>query len=299
MTKMLELPDALFEAGVNVRLLDGWHTPARDGYYYREEPYANTLAADPAGHMHHHTATSAYTPNREKANAFAGLSLSGSERLYQEDYGGGRYAPVYTIANAYPAPISSGAGDRTVLELMRAGIEVEGRQGPDTPNWYGNTHYWNTEWVLDGTGAHIDPRVWEMMVTVCQVQNDLMGWDRANHIGHYHHTLRKIDLYDGRDNNANETVLRLRDDMEVFAVWANDITDRTWKTWFDDTDVLGTLGDARYYSKDDGTVDWEAETGVAWGRGSFDGEATYAEKVHALNIGFAGFATAIQELKDK
>lgn len=291
MTRMLELPDLLWRAGINVRLLDGWDTPAKSGYYWRED------SGDPAGHMHHHTASAAYTPNRDKANGYAGLSLDGSERLYQEDYGDGLYEPVYTIANAYPAPVSSGAGDYGVLEKVRAGIEVVGRQGVDTPNWYGNTHYWNTEYVLNGTGAPLDQRVWDMMVKVCVIQNQLMGWDRARHIGHGHHTRRKIDLWDGDFADFNETMIGLRNDMEV-PMWVEDISDRVWKTWFDDTDVLGTLGDARYYSKNDETVDWEAETGTPWGQGSFDGEATYEEKVHAANTGFAGFATAIQELKD-
>jgi hypothetical protein len=151
--------------------------------------------------------------------------------------------------------------------------------------------------VLNGIGAYIDVRVWDMMAKVCQVQNDLMGWTRANHIGHYHHTRRKIDLYDGRDKDANETVLKLRDAMEV-TMWVDDVSDRTWKTWFDDTTVLGTQGDARYYSKNDGSVNWKEETGVKWGDGPIDGDASYAEKVHAMNIGLEGFATSIQKLAD-
>ena len=297
MTRMLELPEALGAAGINVRVLGGWDTPANPNYFYREDPNADTPVSDPAGHMHHHTATASYTPNRDKACGYAGLSFEGSDRLYQEGYEDG-FEPVYTIANAYPAPISSGAGDRSVLEMVRQGIEVVGRQGADTPGWYGNTHYWNTEWVLDGIGAVADPRVWDMMVKVCIVQNDLMGWDRTRHIGHGHHTRRKIDLYSGQYADFNQTILALRDDMEV-DMWVDDVTDRTWKTWFDDTTVLGTQGDARYYSKNDGTVDWEAETGVAWGSGPIDGQAKYEEKVHAMNTGFTGFATSIQKLTDK
>jgi len=93
MTIFLDLPDALEAAGVNVRVLDGWDTPAKPGYYWREDD------GDPAGAMHHHTATTAYTPNRDKANGYAGLSMNGSDRLYQEDYGDGDFQPVYTIAN--------------------------------------------------------------------------------------------------------------------------------------------------------------------------------------------------------
>ena len=206
MTLLLDFPAALEAAGVNVRTVDGWDEPRRDGYYWRE---AND---EPAGHMHHHTAGTAYTPGGgpDKANGFAGLSHNGSDRLYQERYEGEGYEAVYTITGAYPAPISSGAGDIKVLEKVRAGIVVVGRQGADTPNWYGNTHYWNTEWVLNGVGAWIDQEVWDMMVLVCQVQNDLMGWDRERHIAHAHHTRRKIDLYGGQFIDFNDTLLELR-----------------------------------------------------------------------------------------
>jgi len=292
MTKLWDLPTALELAGVTVRTLDGWEGPADPGYYWREAD------GEPAGHMAHHTASTGYTPNRDKANGWAGLSYKGSDRLYQERYEGDGYEPVFVIANAYPAPISAGAGDINVLYKVRAGECVEGRQGPDTPDWYGNTHYYSTEWVLDGTGSPVDEAVWEMMVLACQVQNDLMEWNSCNHIGHGHHTRRKIDLWNGMYNDFDETIMALRTDMEVFAVWANDITDRTWKTWFDDTTVLGTQGDSRYYSKNDGSVDWEAETGVAWGEGPSDGRAAYGEKIHALNVGFTGFATSIQKIED-
>ena len=224
MTTMLNFPEALEAAGVHVRLLDGWALPAKPDYYYREEPHSNGPFSDPAGHMHHHTATVSYVPNRDKANGYAGLSKDGSERLYQEDYGDGFFFPVYTIANAYPAPISSGAGDRTVLDRVRAGVEVVGRQGPDTPGWYGNTHYWNTEYILDGIGSPLDQRVWDMMVTVCEVQNELMGWTEYMHIGHGHHTRRKIDLWDGRYADFNETIIALREDM-------NDMPGMTTEQW--------------------------------------------------------------------
>ncbi len=225
MTTCLDLPGALEAAGVTVRLLDGWDTPANAGYYWRE------ASGDPAGHMHHHTATTGYTPYggpESKANGFAGLSINGSDRLYQEDYGDDSAVPVYTIANAYPAPISSGAGDITVLERIRQGVEVVGRQGPDTPDWYGNTHYWNTEYVLDGTGSPVDEKVWAMMLTVCRAQNDLMGWTPNMHIGHAHHTRRKIDLWAGQYTDFDETIIQLRDQMEATNVFFNYVMG-----WFD------------------------------------------------------------------
>ncbi len=214
MTKLLDFPAALETAGVNVRVVDGWDEPRRTKYYWRESD------GEPAGHMHHHTAGTAYTPagGPDKANGFAGLSYQGSDRLYQERYEEHGYEAVYTIAGAYPAPISSGAGDRQVLDKVRRGIEVRGRQGPDTSGWYGNTHYWNTEWVLNGIGAPVDPEVWDMMVLVCQVQNDLMGWTAFNHIAHAHHTRRKVDLWDGSKSSSNRdgfdnTLAVLRQDM--------------------------------------------------------------------------------------
>ena len=210
MTTMLDFPTALEAAGVNVRVLDTWDLIDPAGYVYREPN------GDPAGHMHHHTASVSYFPNTTKANAYAGLSKHGSERLYQEDYGDS--IPVYAIANAYPAPVSSGAGDVSVLDRVRKGIEVTGRQGPDTPGYYGNTHYWNTEWVLDGTGSDIDQKVWDMMLTVCNVQNDLMNWTKYHHIGHGHHTRRKIDLWGGQFSDTNrdgfeKTIEALRAEM--------------------------------------------------------------------------------------
>ena len=208
MTKMLDLPKALERAGVTVRTLEGWDELNRPGYLWRE------VDGNPAGHMHHHTATTSYVPNRDKANGWAGLSRDKSVRLYQESYDFSMFEPVYVIANAYPAPVTSGAGDISVLQRVRAGIEVVGRQGPDTPDWYGNTHYWNTEWVLDGVGAPVDKRVWDMMVTVCRVQNELMGWNANHHIAHGHHTRRKVDLRIGQCVDFDETIMALRSEME-------------------------------------------------------------------------------------
>ena len=258
MTTMLNFPEALEAAGVNVRVLDGWDTPADPGYYWREDP------ADPAGHMHHHTATTSYVPNRDKANGYAGLSANGSERLYQEDYDG-TAAPTYTIANAYPAPISSGAGDRSVLERVRAGIEVVGRQGPDTPGWYGNTHYWNTEYILDGVGAPLDQKVWDMMLVVCNVQNELMGWTPYMHIGHGHHTRRKIDLYAGQYANFNETIIELREQMEAGMTWADIVADATWTKAYEDDFIQG---------------DPKVMPQYYWA----DGPATEDEKKNAYNV---------------
>lgn len=206
--KTLELPAALEAAGVEVRLLDGWKTAHYSGKYKWRE-----ADGEPAGHMWHHTASGGYTPNRDKANGWAGLGSDDSLRLYQS--GGGR--PIYAIANAHPGPITSGYGCRYVLEkFVKRDIAFTGRQpkADDTdPKWAGNTHYWNTEVVLDGVGTYIDDDVWAMMVTVGQVQNELFGWTPARHIGHAMHSNRKIDLRDGRFKDMAQTLDALRLDM--------------------------------------------------------------------------------------
>jgi len=205
MTLMVDLPNALADAGCLVRTLDGWETPQVAGYKWREPD------DEPAGVMWHHTASSAYTPNRDKANLWVGLSYWDTDRLYQS--GGG--FPVVVMANAYPAPISSGYGVRQVLEdYVKADIPFEGRQTqPDDP-WAGNTHYVNIEVVLDGTGTQMDEAVWDTLATVGATINDLYGWSPARHIGHAHHTRRKIDLRDGRFPDANQTMIALRDAIE-------------------------------------------------------------------------------------
>lgn len=293
MTKMLELPAALEAAGINVRTLPGWDEPHNDGRYKWRESDGN-----PAGHMHHHTAHGHYDPNRQKANGYAGLSYFGSSVLYQERYNEGTYEPVYTIANAYPAPISSGAGDVTVLHRVREGIEVVGRQGPDTSGWYGNTHYWNTEWVCKGDGSPVDDAVWEMMQTVAHIQNDLMLWTPNMHIAHGHHTRRKIDLWAGQYSSSvfdgfDKTIEVFRKELkEDFSMWANDFTDRTWEAMFT-SGVPEVDGNYRYYCSNDGTITFDP----LWGEGPTDtngicedGRADYAAKINALNYLFSAFA---------
>lgn len=298
MTLMLQLPAALEAAGINVRTLDGWDEPHVLGskpYLYREAD------GEPAGVMHHHTASGRYLPNRDKATAFVGLSYLGSDWLYQERYLEFGYEPVITFANAYPAPISAGAGSFPVLEDVRDGIGVTGRPGDDTPGWYGNTHYVNYEWVLEGDGDHVDPDVWEMMLVVCAVQNDLYKsklWTPNNHIAHGHHTGRKVDLWAGQFSDTNQdgfdkTIIALREQLGAIdmGLWANDWTDKSWMTFFDDTTIPGVEGDGRYYCSGDDTYTFSP----AFGTIASDGKAAYAEKVHAINYVFSGFALALDQ----
>ena len=293
-----DLPVALESAGVEVRVLDGWrdyHLDSRGNPYLWREP-----DGEPAGHMHHHTATSGYTPNRDKANGYAGLGSDDSDRLYQS--GGGR--PIFVLANAYPAPISSGYGVRSILEnYVKKDVQFIGRQteSNDVPKWAGNTHYFNTEWILDGVGTWIDEDVWDMMVTVNAVLCDMYGWSATRNIGHAQHTNRKIDLRDGRFPDMSMTMIALVEDtrkkMEN-GMWCNDWTDKSWMTFFDDTNIPGVDGNGRYYCSNDGSYNFDPP----WGEGPVDsngncedGRANYKAKVNAINYVFSGFALALDQ----
>ena len=210
--RTLLLPEALAEAGVTVKVLPDWERAHSNGSYrWRESP------EDPAGAMWHHTATSSYTPNRDKANGYLGMGDPSFDnpRLYQS-WAGGR-VPIYTLANAHPAPISSGYGVRGVLEeYVKQNIPHLDAQhkADDDPKWAGNTHYWNTECILDGVGTAMPDEMWDTMVTVADVLNDVMpNWTPARHIGHAMHTSRKIDLRDGRYPDMAATIAALRNDM--------------------------------------------------------------------------------------
>lgn len=270
---LLDWPDALEAAGVHVRVLDGWDTP----HLYSNGPYDwREPDAQPAGMMHHHTAGSSYLPNRDKASAYAGLSIDGSARLYQENYGDGNAEPVFVIANAYPAPISSGYGVRAVLEeFVKLNIPFVGSQRSPDDDWAGNTHYINIEWVLDGVGQWIDPDVWDMMVVVCRVTNDLMTrpahlWTPARHVGHAHHTRRKIDLRDGRWPDADLTIQALRQamgDLDMTCPWTN--TTDSAKPWFDEhgpCDSHYDVGRPLQWGINTGVcnVPWWGEDAVGW-----------------------------------
>lgn len=207
MTKTFKIPGLLTLEGINVETMQDWDQPhqRRNGSQYRWR------TGDPAASMWHHTATPAYTPNRIKANMYAGLMHPRSERLYQS--GGG--APTIVLANAYPAPISSGYGQKATLDIARSDTTNDSRAtGPDDdPKWAGNKSYWNTEVILDGTGSWVDTEVWDMIVTAGAVIHRLMGWTEARAIGHAQHTQRKVDLWSGQDPSTVETMMRFRADL--------------------------------------------------------------------------------------
>jgi hypothetical protein len=278
--KTLDLPGLFIDAGLNVELLDGWDEPHHYGYVWRED--------DPVLSMMHHTATSGYTPNRGKANMWAGLYSPTTGRLYQS--GGGE--PTIVIANAYPAPISSGYGQEAVIDLAKADIQNNVRAtGPDdyNPKYAANRDAWNTEWVLDGVGSWIDDGVWDMMVVATRIMHQYMGWSPYRCIGHGQFTGRKIDLYDGKFADMVETMIAFRTAMmrspEEDDMWVDDFTDLTWMTIFD-AGLHNVDGNGRYYCSDDGTYNFDPP----WGEGPTDangvcedGLADYAAKVNAIN----------------
>ena len=200
--KTFDVPALWTAAGLTVTYLDGWDTPTSGPYLWR--------SGDPVCSMWHHTATSAYTPNRVKANVWAGLARG--DRLYQT--GGG--VPTLVVANAYPAPISSGYGQKDIIDGAAADVPNDrlARGADDSPKWAANRSAWNTEVILNGVGAVIDPDVWEMLITAATILHFHMGWTEHRAIGHAQFTNRKIDLRDGADPSARETMIRFRNDME-------------------------------------------------------------------------------------
>ena len=265
--KTLLFPEALRAAGVVVKTLPGWENAHKGGTYLWREPDGN-----PAGHMAHHTATSSYTPNRDKASGYMGMGDPDDPlpRLYQ--MGGYGRVPIYTIANAHPAPISSGYGVKAVLnDYVKRDIAFVGKQTqPDDGSWAGNTHYWNTENVLDGTGTAMPQEMWDTYVLVCNVINDVMGWTAARTIGHGQHTKRKIDLRDGRFPDMAQTIDALRaamGDANMNCPWnpnANKGAD-----WYTNYPKCSS-----HYDAGAGSIGWRTNSGVcsvpSWGEAAVD-----------------------------
>lgn len=230
MTLMLHLPRLYRDAGINVRLIPGWDQP----HIRRNRPYV-WEEDEPLGSMKHHTATPQYVPNRTKANVYAGL-LEGTT-LYQS--GGG--TPSLVIANAYPAPVSSGTGIRPLLDdYVTQDIRFVGdNDGEDRPHdWYGNRFYINTEVVLDGIGTWLDSEVWEMLVVAGAVESELFGWSAWRHVSHGQHSGRKIDLRDGRYPSHVETIYQLQEEIHELLQGATGImTTARWASRLRPSDI--------------------------------------------------------------
>lgn len=213
MTKMLDLPSLLEDAGLAVETMDNWDEPSStsEGEYLWRNPDLGrgTREDDPAASMWHHTATASYVPNRLKANLYVGWQVAGTDRLYQDN----GHRPVFVVANAYPGRVTSGTGRRDVLEAIAQDLWVEDRAAAPDDAWAGNRSYWNTEVVLDGVGTAIPPQEWEQLVEAAAILHGLMDWSPARAIGHSQHTFRKVDLWSGQDQSTRETMIRFRGDL--------------------------------------------------------------------------------------
>jgi len=202
--------EALRHSGVNVVVLDTWWVPD-SSYKWR--------TGQPEGAMWHHTATTAYTPNDEKANQWAGIMRG--DRLYQDGDG----EPTLVLANQYPARISSGYGVKALFDdYVCQDRRFVGRQTAPDDDWAGNRSYWNTEIVLDGVGGVMRGDVWDMCVTAAAVLSEGMGWSAWRNVGHLHHTGRKIDLRDGRYPDGVATMEAFQDQIQL-AMESDDMMD--------------------------------------------------------------------------
>jgi hypothetical protein len=230
-----QFPGLLEDAGLHVEVMDFWDKP----HLRRGKPYL-WRTGNPEASMWHHTASGSYTPNRLKANMYAGLTLPGDPDFRLHQSGGGE--PTIVFANAHPGPITSGYGQKSVLELAQSDIQNDARAtGPDD-DWAGNKSYWNTEIVLDGVGSWIDTEVWDMLIVAGAVIHDHMGWSEYRAIGHIQHTRRKPDPWDGQDPNAIETMIRFRGDLAAAMQEDGMATLEQFVEYIRDTDIV-KMGD--------------------------------------------------------
>ncbi len=193
---LLFLPDALSDAGIPFGQLTGWESNQQGYYWVDENGMHRGYLGEPNGAMHHHTATSAYTPSvknngRTVANIYIGIWRTG--RLWSS--GGGE--PMVILASGGPANYSSGSGRREVLtQYVVADRRFPGpQQGLDdaNPRFFGNRYYINTEVIHPGDGSALEPAVWDLQVETAAVITKHFGWSHWRNIAHQDHTRRKID----------------------------------------------------------------------------------------------------------
>jgi len=193
---LLWLPDACRDAGLNVVELIGWEEN-QAGYYW-VDTFGNHrgFLGEPNGWMWHHTATTAYTPvvkngaGQTKANIWLGIKRQ--NRLWS--FGNG--PPIVAFASAGPANYSSGKGRINVLtNYVALDVQFPGPQHltDDSPRWYGNRYYGNTEVVHPGDGTPVREDVWEYQTTIATLMCKHYRWSPWRHIGHLDHTIRKVD----------------------------------------------------------------------------------------------------------
>ncbi len=292
-TALENLPAILNEMGFNVRITYPWLEG--QGEYLWTDPWTEVGSYEnpPSAYMVHHTGGVAATPppsDISKANAWIGLERG--DRLYAS--GGG--VPTIVLSSAGPCRISSGYGYRPAawdytFKGTRAPWKAEGLDSE--PKIALNRYAFNMEAVHPGNGSPLDDGVWDAVVGLGVALHNIFGWTEGT-ISHRGWTLRKIDPYWNGDYQAiiaiqDAIAAQLGDSM----AWADDWTDNSWMTWFNDTDIPGVNGEGRYYCKNDGTYDFIVKTGVAWGGNPIDGKAEYREKLKAINHVFSGLAIAV------
>ena len=191
---LLFLPDALADAGIPFGQLTGWKENQQGYYWVDANNQHHGYEGVPNGHIHHHTATSAYTPTvrnslgRTKANIYIGIWRNG--RLWS--FGNGD--PMVIIASGGPANYSAGSGRREVLtQFVVADVRFPGPQTQLDDSFFGNRYYINTEVIHPGDGSDLDADVWDLQVQTAAVITKHFDWSVWRNIGHLDHTRRKID----------------------------------------------------------------------------------------------------------
>lgn len=246
-TALLDLPTILESYGFAVDVGEDWDQgQCFDQYHYRwTDPHTGvgSHAEKPHAYMVHHTGGSAATPpdhQISKANGWLGLKRG--DRLYQSGEG----VPTLYLATAGPSRYSSGYGympsawDYTFKQL-RAPAHAEGPDGPIALNRYA----FNLEVVHEGDGSAIDPDVWEYVVVLGMVLEDMFDLKEMC-LGHTSWTQRKVDPrwsvglpHDGRDAimDIQDAIAKGETPVDLNCPWE----DKCQQHYFPPTDLpLGT-----------------------------------------------------------
>jgi len=299
------LAEALRDHGVHTTELAGWRENQTNYFWTDSDDTHDRYAGVPNGAAWHHTVSTRYVPyvknakGQTKACGWAGIWRDGALWQYGDDG-----VATYVLASAGPANYSNGANNREVIDdYLPTGVRFNGPQRkPDTPGFYGNRYTWTTEVVARGHGTAeqmlLRDDVYEMIVNAGLAMCQFFDWSPYQHVAHSDLSRRKIDIQISNHGSDPYSISRIQDDIAAGGsglMWLNDMYDSSWMTWFNDTTIPGVVGEGRYYCSNDGTYDFAAKTGVAWGDGPIDGKASYSEKVHAYNVVFSGFALALDQ----
>jgi hypothetical protein len=128
---------------------------------------------------------------QSKAGIWTGIQRSpSSARLYQSGSGD----PAAYFAVRWAANYGNGACDRTVYEryVWRDIVAPNRPSGGD--DGYANKHGIGMEIVHEGTGAIMDPGVFELVAQINAAAMHVFGWSIARILDHRSSTRRKQDL---------------------------------------------------------------------------------------------------------